>query len=652
MLQPREQPRRVEQVRVELGRVRVVEQHAAQNVARRRRAHGLGEQIRECGRAQHERRDDVEHRFEQRDRDLRRVRALDVAHAARVYDDQIDLVSEPALAARDRRHVDDQIEAITEPPARADPRVIAHAERQLRARAARGRRARVHAEERLDRHAAGVDRRRPDLDVQRRESRRRQTDPEGDRRDRGNTVHFARHRDRQRRRRQQNRDDADVHLQRRPDDARANAAGQQRADRRDDVADDDRRPRRQPRDNRRRGIGGPRLQRGSGEVPARAHAERIAERRDERADLPADARMAGEAGELIEGERQCLRDGALRELGEARGIRVDRNVRARGGTEEHLHARVERDVHGLTPGRGRAVEAYEEIERRTRRCARRERKPERSAGVEASGRGGYRRELARVDRERDPRGTAGARVRNDRDTVRETPLPGITGDADERLERVDHRDELRGHEPARAAEHCVVLEPRRGILDERERQPHAARSVGGRIGQQADRHQARVENRPHVRVEFAQRLERHAQQLGGHDARERPCDRIGIGRRPQRQQLRRRQTRTVRAQHDRERRRHVQIESACNGRACVADREIAVDRVRGRVEREVRGPRHESKRIRRDAGDDGDPARGEVHVDRCGAGREVRLIGRRARSAEERADRRHQRLTIRRRRDH
>ena len=47
------------------------------------------------------------------------------------------------------------------------------------------------------------------------------------------------------------------------------------------------------------------------------HRERIAERRDERADLTGHAGIAAGAGDLIEDERQRLRDRGLRELTES-----------------------------------------------------------------------------------------------------------------------------------------------------------------------------------------------------------------------------------------------------------------------------------------------------------------------------------------------
>ena len=78
--------------------------------------------------------------------------------------------------------------------------------------------------------------------------------------------------------------------------------------------------------------------------------ERIAERRDERADLALACRLAAQAGDRFEDERQRLRDRARRELAEAGCVREQLDIGADRRAQEHAQRVGEDEVHRRSAG--------------------------------------------------------------------------------------------------------------------------------------------------------------------------------------------------------------------------------------------------------------------------------------------------------------
>ena len=196
---------------------------------------------------------------------------------------------------------DDEVEAAAEQPAGADAAVVAEPERRARCGARRaGARAGVHAGEGPQRHAAGVDVSRPDLDVERgRAPSRRVRARAATRSTAGMPVTMPW----RPRRRTAPASGATCSPRRctrsrRPVDVGADAAGQQRRDGVGDLPEHRQRERRQPRDQRRRRVGGPGPAARRPEVACR-YAARGRRRARPRASRPARSRPASPAWSAI-----------------------------------------------------------------------------------------------------------------------------------------------------------------------------------------------------------------------------------------------------------------------------------------------------------------------------------------------------------------
>ena len=239
--------------------------------------------------------------------------------------------------------------------------------------------------------------------------------------------------------------------------------------------------------------------------------EEVADLGHQRADGPAE-RRSGLRGEGVEEERQRVVggvDGSRRGRGgQPRPGRVEGDVGTGLRAEEHPEAAVQRGVDRLAAGGG-AVHAQVEVEREARRSRRRDA----HGRVEARGQPAQRcrsrrRELRRVDRDPQLERSAGI-VARERDAGREDQLAGLPGQPEERLERVEQRDEA-GRLPAHGA---GVAQPAGRVVEEAGRQPHRRLR---RVVEEAEGAEGGVDDRLGRRVGAAQHLERGlAEERGG-----------------------------------------------------------------------------------------------------------------------------------------
>ena len=118
----------------------------------------------------------------------------------------------------------------------------------------------------------------------------------------------------------------------------------------------------------------------------------------------------------------------------------------------------------------------------------------------------------------------------------ETPLTGIAGDTDNRLEGIEQ-----GHDARRGksgAEGGFVLEPAGGVLQQSGRKQHAALTVDGR-GEQTHGVEREVDNGLGGVVERAQILKGQAQAFGRHQVRQHAFQSGLVRHGPQRNEFRR-----------------------------------------------------------------------------------------------------------------
>ena len=438
---------------------------------------------------------------------------------------------------------DDQVEAAAEQPARADAAVVAEAEGDLDPAPADRGAAGVHAGERPQHDAAGVDVGRPDA---RRRARRAPARPapararRGRRRDAGGG---AADRDGERRGRHAARSPPPTTIRSSPastvgaDVARAVAARSRCAIAPRTVTVSAAVARRAPPPGRRPRPAGRRPEK----WPAGAQRQRVAElgRRACRP-RPIDARIGGVVGERVKDEGQRLGDRGRGELAEARRARVEREVGAGRGAQEdaQIAVAVEGDVDRLAVRGGVRRHARRRPRRRTRGARLR-------ASVKLSAPPATRRavapadgvEGARVERERQPR-RAGRR-RHRRAIVTpgassHAPGPPVTPSSG--LSASSRATSARGLQAGGAAERGLVGEPGQRVVEERERE--AARGARRRCRRRraGRRVEGAVDNRAGGLVEVAHDLQhdaRRARREPGARACARPAAGVGVGPEPQ-----------------------------------------------------------------------------------------------------------------------
>ena len=280
-------------------------------------------------------------------------------------------------------------------------------------------------------------------------------------------------------------------------------------------------------------IVGPGLKTGRIEVTGHAQVEAVAHGAHHFADAALQGRT-GEAGELIENQRQGARDGGTGELTEPGGIGIDGKVGAGLRAHEDAHAGADVEINGAPAGRC-ARQSERNAEAGLRRDTGRQGEREGAGRDQTSGRSDDRRKGTRVEVQAEAQ-MAVHRIGRNGDAGGETPLTGIAGDADNRLEGIEQ-----GHDARRGksgAEGGFVLEPAGGVLQQSGRKQHAALTVDGR-GEQTDGVEREVDNGLGGVVERAQILKGQAQAFGRHQVRQHAFQSGLVRHGPQRNEFRR-----------------------------------------------------------------------------------------------------------------
>ena len=499
-LQPRQHSGGVERLFDQLPRGRhITQQDPLQHGIDLRAADRLEQQLVHRRRAHHEARDDVEHRFEQAERNL---------------------VELDVLAVGIDQH---QVETRADHPARTHQPVAGQAERQRGARTADRRQTGHHGEGGPQHHPAGIDRSGAGLQQQRAQTGRIEHEFGAGVGDRGQRAEPAAQRQHKRRGRQHQFEAADRHRHRAATRAGGRTGRQQRADRIRQFVERGLRQRRQAREQGGRRMVTPSLQGTRAEMPGAAQCQRVAEAGGEPADLALQRRLAAQIGQRIEHQRQRLRDHRRREAAEAGRVREQCHVGPAGRAQENLHRLGDRctddQMHRLPTDRC-AGQTGEQLDPGARRRTRRQGQGELTAGHQARG-DRRRREQRGVEREREARAAGGIDIGAQRHTGKQIPATRRTTHTEQRLGRVEQRDQTRRCESrTRTAERRGVPQPRRGIGEQRGRQRHVAQAL--RIGhtEQAERGQQRIEHRPRGGAGLARRFEREACDLGRHQPRQ------------------------------------------------------------------------------------------------------------------------------------
>ena len=214
---------------------------------------------------------------------------------------------------------------------------------------------------------------------------------------------------------------------------------------------------------------------------------------------------------------------ARRRGAEAGAGRVEADVGAGRRAQEDREVLVERDVDGLAARAG-PVEAERDVDAGVRGSGGRDADRRSEPEDEATERRRRRRaELRRVDGGLQLEGAAGV-AGLERDPLCDGELTWISGQPEQRLHRLDQRDE-----PGRiGAERARVAQPARRILREAHGQADVARGV-----EEAERAEEGVDDRLRGLVGRSQRVERGLAEQRRRDVQDEVAEGGGVERRPQ-----------------------------------------------------------------------------------------------------------------------
>ena len=254
-----------------------------------------------------------------------------------------------------------------------------------------------------------------------------------------------------------------------------------------------------------------------------AQREEVTDLGDQLADGAGEV-VARLGGELVQQEGQGMVGGVDRSRGgrggQPRSSRVEHDVGAGLGTEEDPKAAVQRRVHRLAPWPG-TDHAEAEVEAEGRRAGTRDVHGCLQAGRQPAERRGSRRgELRGVD-EGTQLERSGRVVAGQRDPRREHELAGLARESEDRLQRVEKREEARRLPTERAG----VAQPAGRVVQEAERQAHRRL---GRLVEQAERAEDGVDDRLGRLVGAAKHLQRRFAEQRRRELEEGVDGRLGV----------------------------------------------------------------------------------------------------------------------------